>query len=196
MFWLSRRLACVTMIVVPWFVIASRSHAKCGVDSRARAPPLCPGGMGSLVHPLPSREWNLPFAIPFHQLYADRQPQQPSGATLYALHIHCPNRIFDRYDLVAPLDTTNIIIWARLNRCPKFRTGALSLPVTDMFQYIKKVASSQPVGMPPVRLLATEAAAVLRHPEQCIQSAGRAPLVKRGARETCRDVRHVLEATC
>ena len=40
-------------------------HAKCGVDSRARAPPLCPGGMGSLVHPLPSREWNLPFAIPF-----------------------------------------------------------------------------------------------------------------------------------
>jgi hypothetical protein len=88
MFWLSRRLACVTMIVVPWFVIASRSHAKCGVDSRARAPPLCPGGMGSLVHPLPSREWNLPFAIPFHQLYADRQPQQPSGATLYALHIH------------------------------------------------------------------------------------------------------------
>jgi hypothetical protein len=66
----------------------SSGYAKCGVDSRARAPPLCPGGMGSLVHPLPSREWNLPFAIPFHQLYADRQPQQPSGATLYALHIH------------------------------------------------------------------------------------------------------------
>jgi hypothetical protein len=27
----------------PGLLIASCSHAKCGVDSRARAPPLCPG---------------------------------------------------------------------------------------------------------------------------------------------------------
>jgi hypothetical protein len=160
------------------------------------------------VHPTGHGAQTQPFAC--ENSYEDKIEACHGGFTeqvksaSYALmlcmyvttYIHCPNRIFDRYDLVAPLDTTNIIIWARLNRCPKFRTGALSLPVTDMFQYIKKVASSQPVGMPPVRLLATEAAAVLRHPEQCIQSAGRAPLVKRGARETCRDVRHVLEATC
>jgi hypothetical protein len=48
----------------PGLLIAICHHAKCGVDSRARAPPLCPGGIGSLVHPPPLWGWNLPLYHP------------------------------------------------------------------------------------------------------------------------------------
>ena len=61
-------------------------HAKCGVDSRARAPPLCPGGIGHSSTLSPFGGGIIPFAI-LTQLHADRRPFKPSGA-LYTLYIY------------------------------------------------------------------------------------------------------------
>ena len=61
-------------------------HMRGGLAGAGTA--TVPWGHRSLVHPLPSREWNPPL-YHLNQLHADRQPLQLSGA-LYMLYIYTP----------------------------------------------------------------------------------------------------------